>query len=121
MLTALALLLAGEVAGFDPARVLTPDDLLAYAATPYDRAHAPLGRHALGLLNDRPVVVDFRCSDVCPTYTVRIIHLPGLDGAACATAGGVLRQVSVPSGLSARLESFCVPKILDDHRSEVVR
>jgi hypothetical protein len=85
--------------------------LQAYAAASFDKAMmgqtVELGRH-----HGVPVVAEFRCGDVCPQYTVRIIHYRLPAGADCAAAGGVEKSVAVPVAIAVMQETFCVPKVL---------
>ncbi|HEY1751484.1 MAG TPA: hypothetical protein VGG29_09475 [Caulobacteraceae bacterium] len=93
-------------------RQLSDADLVAYAARPFDK-EAMMGRQVtLGLHNGAPVVADFPCSDLCPAYTVRIIHYEAPPGPACERIGGVTRNELVPRGIGVAEEPFCVPKPL---------
>src|SRR5690242_5629979 len=86
--------------------------LAAYAAKPFDK-QASMGQTVeLGRNHGLPVVAEFPCSDVCPQYTVRIIHyrLPG--GADCVAAGGVEKSVDVPVAIAVLPKTFCIPKVL---------
>jgi hypothetical protein len=86
--------------------------LAAYAARPFDK-HAMMGQAIeLGRNHGLPVVAEFPCSDVCPQYTVRIIHYRLPAGADCAGAGGVQVSVLVPVAITALPKAFCVPKAL---------
>lgn len=53
--------------------------------------HVRLGRHM-----GNAVVADFPCADLCPQYTVRIIHYDVEPGAAC----------------TARPTPYCLPRVL---------
>ncbi len=108
LLTALAIpaLAVGGV------RQLTDADLIAYAGKPFDKRammfhHIELGRHHGAL-----VVADFPCGDVCPDYTVRIIHYDAPPGPACARIGGVTQTRAVPQSIAVIQKSFCVPAVL---------
>lgn len=91
---------------------LTDAALAAYAASPVDKA-AMMGKTvSLGLHAGVPVVAEFPCADVCPQYTVRIIHYQLPAGADCAAAGGVARRVLVPVAIAVLPKTFCVPKVL---------
>jgi len=85
--------------------------LQAYAAGSFDKAMmgqtVELGRH-----HGVPVVAEFRCGDVCPQYTVRIIHYRLPERADCAAVGGVEKSVAVPVAIAVMEETFCVPKVL---------
>ena len=51
-------------------------------------------------------------ADVCPKYTVRIIHYELPEGMSCATAGGVEESVPVPVAITVMQKTFCFPKPL---------
>jgi hypothetical protein len=59
-----------------------------------------------------PVVAEFPCSDVCPQYTVRIIHYRLPPEASCASVGGVEKEVLVPIAIAVRPKTFCIPEPL---------
>jgi len=86
--------------------------LAAYAARPFDK-HAMMGQTVeLGRNHGMPVVAQFPCADVCPQYTVRIVHYRLPDGTDCAAAGGVEKTVGVPVAIAVLPKTFCVPKVL---------
>jgi hypothetical protein len=116
--TALLLTVAvvGEAFAYGP---VTEQEILAYASQAYDKSKATT--FVFGLLNDTPVIVEFVCSDVCPDYTVRIIHLSYMSGVACTAAGGVERSILVPVSIASMKKTFCFPKILNDHWDEYRR
>lgn len=86
--------------------------LKAYAAQSFDK-HAMMGQTVeLGRNHGVPVVAEFPCSDVCPQYTVRIIHYRLPPGADCAGAGGVEKSVLVPVAITVLPKAYCVPRAL---------
>lgn len=88
--------------------------LSAYAAKPFDK-RAMMGQTIeLGRNHGLPVVAEFPCSDVCPQYTVRIIHYRLPPHADCAGVGGVQKSVLVPVAITVLPKDFCVPKALVD-------
>jgi len=94
--------------------VLDDAALKAYADKPFDKAammHTtqPLGRH-----HGQPVVAEFPCSDVCPQYTVRIIHYQLPEGVSCDSVGGVEKDILVPVAIAVRSKTFCVPRVVAD-------
>jgi hypothetical protein len=107
----LAAIAAPALAAAAP-RILTDADLLAYAAKPYDKAAMMERRVALGLHHGAPVVADFPCSDICPDYTVRIIHYDLEPGPACARVGGAVESRAVPVSIAVMERKFCVPAVL---------
>jgi len=86
--------------------------LAAYAAKPYDKAAMMERRVTLGRNHGVAVVADFPCSDVCPAYTVRIIHYDLAPGPACAAAGGVTEKRLVPFSIAVTEKAFCIPQAL---------
>ena len=86
--------------------------LQAYAAQPFDK-RAMMGRTVeLGRNHGMSVVAEFPCADVCPQYTVRIIHYRLPEATDCAAAGGVEQSVGVPVAIAVLPKTFCVPKVL---------
>ena len=69
----------------------------------------------LGLLNDSPVVADYICSDVCPDYTVRVIHYELSEGQTCNSVGGVEKALRIPVAIAATDKVFCFPRVLVDN------
>jgi hypothetical protein len=108
---AIAAALASAARADDPP-ALSDADLVADAAKPFDK-DAMMERHvALGQHHGVPVVADFPCSDICPAYTIRIIHYDVAPGEACAKAGGVTQARLVPYSIAVIEKDFCVPKVL---------
>ena len=98
--------------GAQPASAPAPDTLTdaqikAYAASPFDKAKWALKRKVLGIHHGTRVVADFPCSDICPDYTVRIIHYAVEPGPACDAIGGVEIGHRLP--LSVGADRYCVP------------
>lgn len=94
---------------------LGDSDLVARAAEVFSVKEAPVDR-MLGLHKGLPIIVDVRCSDVCPANTVRIIHFAGSAEAACAQAHSDVVIVDVPRGFTVGPEKFCVPHVLVSRR-----
>jgi hypothetical protein len=90
---------------------LTDAELVASANSVLSVKEAPLDR-MLGLHKGTPVIVDVRCGDVCPQYTVRIIRYTIDPGPACTKLGGDTATIGVPMGLVTRPQSFCIPHAL---------
>ena len=86
--------------------------LQAQAARPWDKASLMHTTVVLGSYRGVPVVAEHPCSDVCPQYTVRIIHYQLPVDASCASVGGVEKQVLVPIAIAVRPKTFCVPEPL---------
>ncbi|MET4568763.1 hypothetical protein [Rhodanobacter soli] len=86
--------------------------LQAWAGKPWDKAALMNTTVELGRYRNVPVVAEFPCSDVCPQYTVRIIHYRLPPEASCATVGGVEKEVLVPIAITVRSKTFCIPEPL---------
>jgi len=96
----------------DPGRALTDADLVAYNARPFDKAAMMGHQLTLGVHHGTPVIVDFPCGDVCPQYTIRIIHYAVGPGPACQAIGGVTVTQDVPRSIATVPTDFCEPKAL---------
>jgi hypothetical protein len=86
--------------------------LQAYAGKPWDKAALMNTTVELGRYRNVPVVAEFPCSDVCPQYTVRIIHYRLPPDVSCASVGGVEKQVLVPVAITVLPKTFCIPQPL---------
>jgi hypothetical protein len=86
--------------------------LRAWASKPWDKAALMNTTVELGRYRNVPVVAEFPCSDVCPQYTVRIIHYRLPPEASCASVGGVEKEVLVPIAIAVRPKTFCIPEPL---------
>jgi hypothetical protein len=119
-----AILLMAALGGTVSAAGANPLDdaaLRAYAARPWDKARL-MGRTVqLGRHHGVPVVAEFPCADVCPQYTVRIIHYVLPDGESCESVGGVEQGVDVPVAITMMPRTFCFPKLLFDAGQHYVR
>ncbi len=95
-----------------PATQMDAAALRAYADKPWDKAALMNTTVELGSYRHVPVVAEFPCSDVCPNYTVRIIHYRLPADASCASVGGVEKQVLVPVAITVLPKTFCIPEPL---------
>ncbi|KZC19214.1 MULTISPECIES: hypothetical protein [Rhodanobacter] len=86
--------------------------LQAWAGKPWDKAALMNTTVELGRYRNVPVVAEFPCSDVCPQYTVRIIHYRLPPDASCASVGGVEKEVLVPIAIAVMPKTFCIPEPL---------
>jgi hypothetical protein len=86
--------------------------LQAWAARTWDKAALMNTTVEVGSYRGVPVVAEYPCSDVCPQYTVRIIHYRVPPDVSCASAGGVEKQVLVPIAIAVRSKTFCIPQPL---------
>lgn len=95
--------LAGEPGQLDAAA------LQANAAKPWDKASLMHTTVPMGSYRGVPVVAEHPCGDVCPQYTVRIIHYQLPAEASCASVGGVEKEMLVPIAITVRMKTFCIP------------
>lgn len=86
--------------------------LQARAAKPWDKASMMHTTVPFGSYRGVPVVAEHPCSDVCPQYTVRIIHYQLPADVSCASVGGVEKQVLVPVAITVLPKTFCIPEPL---------
>jgi hypothetical protein len=107
---ACAAVMAAPAAVAADVRNLSDADLVAYASKPFDKAAMMEQTVTLGRHHGVPVVAEFPCSDVCPAYTIRIIHYDVPPGPPCDEVGGVTVMRLVPYGIATREEPFCTPK-----------
>src|SRR3546814_12003356 len=62
--------------------------LQAWASKPWDKAALMHTTVEVGRYRGVSVIAEHPCSDVCPQYTVRIIHYQLPPEASCASVGG---------------------------------
>lgn len=86
--------------------------LQAWAGRPWDKAALMNSTVDAGRYRGVPVVAEFPCADVCPQYTVRIIHYRLPPDASCASVGGVEKEVLVPVAIAVMPKTFCIPEPL---------
>lgn len=89
---------------------ISDNDLRALAARPYNKEKMVDRRVLLGTQNGVKVIADFPCSDICPDYTTRIIHLDVDPGPNCTAADGTEEDETFALGDSNTIAPFCVPK-----------
>jgi hypothetical protein len=66
----------------------------------------------LGVHRGINVLAEYICSDLCPAYTVRIIHYDLRTGPECTARGGMVVQRMVPVGIAVAGRPYCVPQVL---------
>lgn len=96
-----------------PKTVLTDQDLLNYVKSEFDKEQMMFKAIIIGYHNGIGVKASFPCSDVCPTYTSRIISYD-LSLEDCEAKGGKINEVMVPMGIGVGKEKFCQPPIILD-------
>ena len=106
---------------FGRQQALSNESLLQYASSAYDKGAYGESHQVLGRLNGTEVVADFVCGDVCPDYTIRIVHFDVEPGEACAAIDGVERSVVVPMAIAVTERAFCFPKVLVENWDAYVR
>lgn len=94
--------------------VLSDEELLDYANSPFEPTEVMNTEIILGSHNGTPIKVSFPCSDLCPQNTVRIISYE-VDLAECEAVGGEIRSILVPIAITVMPQDFCVPAILPDN------
>lgn len=104
--------LSGVAYAAEPTQAISDDRLLSYASRSYDKNRIEKRKDLLGLLNGTLVVADFICSDLCPAYTVRVIHFEPGKEKSCAAAGGVEKVIRIPVSIAAMDKVFCFPRVL---------
>lgn len=90
---------------------LSDPQLVARVSATFAVQDGPTDR-ILGMHHGALVMVDIRCGDVCPAYTVRIVHYGVEPGPACAQLGGDTASVAVPRGIAIGQQDFCIPHVL---------
>jgi hypothetical protein len=97
-------------------RQLSDGDVLAIDRSTYDKS-AMMGRsEVLGLHNGIRLVADYPCSDVCPTYTTRIIHYALPPDRSCTAEGGAVHEELVPVSIAMVRQPFCMPRVIVDKK-----
>ena len=87
---------------------LTDDQLVAKATAVFANKDGPAEK-LLGMYHGVKVMVLVGCADLCPAYTVRVIHYDKAEKKTCAQLGGHDVSVIVPHGIAAGPEGFCIP------------
>jgi hypothetical protein len=95
--------------------ILTDQDILTIATRAYDKNKITKSRLILGRHNNSIVIADYICSDICPDYTVRVIHYDLRNEQKCSDVGGVEKQMLIPVSIASTYKTFCFPKPLTDN------
>jgi hypothetical protein len=105
-----AILIAGCTGAYaDP---LTDTALSTRANAIIHTAAAIEPDRVLGTHRGTNVVVTTRCSDLCPAYTIRVVHYDLKPGVTCAAAGGMVAKIAMPVGIGVVPQAFCIPAVL---------
>jgi hypothetical protein len=116
MTSLLALALTIATAQASPPRPISDAEIARIATAPFNQREKMFHHDVLGINRGMIVVADYPCSDVCPVYTVRIIHYDHPAGPSCERAGGVSVDRRVPRGIAVHDERFCVPRVVANAR-----
>lgn len=94
---------------------LTDEDLLNYAKSFNESKESMVfDNFILGYHQGVPVRAWFPCSDICPDYTVMVLHY-NISIEECESINGSVTSLYIPVGIGASMEDFCVPKVLTDN------
>lgn len=104
-----------------PNTSISDKELLDYASQRYDKGRFKEPSFTLGQLNGVEVVVEYICSDVCPAYTIRIIHFTVPVKATCESVGGVEKAVTVPMGIALARRIYCFPRVLTENWEKYIK
>jgi hypothetical protein len=106
------------------AKEYTQQELLIYASQQYDKDifRDTVGQVVpLGKLGQANVVVEYKCSDICPMYTVRVIRFDLPPGLTCKEAGGRYTYFDLPPFSQQPHGGYCVPAVLMDNWDRYVK
>jgi hypothetical protein len=100
---------------------LTDRDVLNYASSSYDKNLYRQPPKVLGRLRGVDVVVEYKCSDICPNYAVRVIRFELPQGKTCDEAGGRYKKFELPPFSMQPDGGYCVPAVLVDNWARYVK
>lgn len=100
---------------------LTDKDVLDYASSGYDKNLYDQPPKILGRLRGMDVVVEYKCSDICPNYAVRVIRFELPDGKTCDEAGGRYTHFELPPFSVQPDGGYCVPSVLLDNWEQYIK
>ncbi|MEO6968814.1 MAG: hypothetical protein ABI132_10245 [Rhodanobacteraceae bacterium] len=106
---------AGLSNAADVSTELDNQKILNFVTTPYSATQIPGRRLFLGMHHGARVVADFICSDVCPNYTVRVIHYDLKQDESCSAVSGIERKALIPFSITATYKAYCFPKVITDN------
>lgn len=99
----------------EPSANLTDEDLLNYAKSFNESKESMVfDNFILGYHQGVPVRAWFPCSDICPDYTVMVLHY-NISIEECESINGSVTTLYIPVGIAASMKDFCVPKVLTDN------
>lgn len=91
---------------------LTDQDIIEFAARPYNKYTTPNKQIILGKHRGNMVRVDYFCADLCPDYTIRVIHYKPREKKSCSAIGGVEKTLMIPVSIFKEPRTFCFPQYL---------
>lgn len=93
---------------------LNRDYLEQYINEPFDKEEMMHKSIILGMYNGTKVVAEHPCSDLCPSYTIRVVRFDvSLDG--CDRVGGIKKEFEVPIRTTLITKEYCVPSFKKYH------
>ena len=96
----------------DSLAAISDAEIARVGAMSFDKGAMMGKRVVLGTRQGVRVVAEYRCGDLCPEYTVRIIHFDVAPGPRCTASGGVSRMEGVPIAAAEAIEPFCEPRVI---------
>lgn len=100
---------------------LTDKELLDYASSSYDKGLYDQPPKILGDLRGVDVVVEYKCSDICPNYAVRVIRFELPADKTCDQVGGRYTYFDLPPFSQQPHGGYCVPNVLMDNWDKYVK
>jgi|SRR5713226_7090236 len=95
-------------------------DILRIATSTYDKSKLFGTTRVLGLHNRHRVIAEYKCSDICPDYTVRLIRYD-VASADCTKVGGVLKSVRIPVSRASTMAEYCFPQVISDNWERYIK
>ena len=94
---------------------LTDTDLIRAAQQKESAPTEGAQQWVIGYHHGTEVVKSFRCSDLCPQNTLRLIYYDVPDVESCARIDGVSNQILVPIAITVAPRPYCFPKVIADN------
>lgn len=90
----------------EPTSSVRDEDIVKIDKSTFDKSAMAGKKIGTGMQHGVAIVADYRCGDVCPDNTIRIIHYDVEPGPKCSAVNGLVESVN--TGLIE--EEFCVPR-----------
>ena len=94
---------------------VSDEEILDYATRPYNKYKIEQHRVVLGSRGGAIVLAEYICSDICPEYTVRVVHYELSKDQNCSEVSGIEKEIRIPVAIAAMNKTYCFPKILIDN------